>query len=73
MQLTWDRTGQTIEFKYLELFPAKGTVAETRVMYGGDLKHTVELDDPIIVWGQIRTQVLVKESELKRLTQYELL
>ena len=68
MQPTWDRTGQYIEFKYLDLFPAKGKIVETRVVYGGDLHHTVELDNPIIVWGQTRDRILAKESELKRVT-----
>lgn len=68
MQPTWDRIGQYIEFKYLDLFPTKGKIVETRVMYGGDLHHTVELTEPISVWGQTRTQILAKASELKRVS-----
>ena len=64
MQPTWDKTGQYIEFKYLELFPAKGMVVETRVMNDGDLHYTVELIEPITVWGQTRKRVLARASEL---------
>ena len=37
-------------------------------MYGGDLRHTVELTEPISVWGQTRTRILAKASELKRVS-----
>ena len=43
----WDLEGLRIEAKYMGDFPVSGKVVSSRVKYGGEVQHTVELDTPI--------------------------
>lgn len=64
--MSWDREGQSVSFKYLDTFPVSGKVSSSRVMYGGDVQHLVELDQPIEIWNSVRNYLLVRESVLRR-------
>jgi hypothetical protein len=44
------------------MFPFSGTVLESRVKYGGQVQHTVELINPIRVFGSIKNVVLIEEN-----------
>lgn len=59
----WDRTGQTIRGVYLNEFSYMGKVVDSRVKYGGDVQHTVELFSPIVVYGQSRNRLLINENQ----------
>jgi hypothetical protein len=54
---SWILEGQRVRGMYLEEFPVEGMVVESRVTFGGGVKHTVELDEPIMVYGAIRERV----------------
>jgi hypothetical protein len=58
----WDKTGSFISGLYLGQFPFSGTVRESRVKYGGQVQHTVDLVNPIQVFGVIRNVVLIEET-----------
>jgi len=58
----WDKTGSFISGLYLNMFPFSGTVLESRVKYGGQVQHTVELINPIRVFGSVKTVILVEEN-----------
>ena len=62
--MSWDREGQSVAFKYIDIFPVFGRVSSSRVMYGEDVRHTVELFQPTKIWGKLRKRLLVRESEL---------
>ena len=55
--MSWDREGQSVSFKYLDTFPVSGKVSSSRVMYGGDVQHLVELDQPRLKSG-IRFEII---------------
>jgi hypothetical protein len=58
----WDRSNQIIHGLYLNQIPFAGVVRGSRVKLGGRVQHTVDLFDPIIVWGEQRDTILVDED-----------
>jgi hypothetical protein len=63
--MSWYREGQRVKALYLQVVPITGVVQESRVAYGGRVKHTVVLDNPINVFGAERDCVILDESELE--------
>lgn len=59
--------GKRINGLYLGLFPYSGLVVESRVKYGGQVQHTVQLDQPIAAFGADRNRILVCETEVNRI------
>lgn len=59
----WNLEGQTVRGVYFDQ-PVEGVVTLSRVKYGGDVQHTVDLFFPITVFGQERTKVLLDASEV---------
>lgn len=59
----WDRKNQVIHGLYLRQFPYAGVVRSSRVKLGGDVQHTVDLFDSIMVFGCERFTILVDERE----------
>jgi len=57
--MDWNLEGKRINGIYLGLFPFKGMVMESRVKYGGQVQHTVALDETIKVFGEVREYILV--------------
>lgn len=62
--MNWQREGQRVEAVYLDQFPIAGVIEDSRVAYGGRVKHLVVLDQPIEVYGAVRDRVILEESEL---------
>ena len=58
----WDRTNQLIQGTYMGV-EYRGVVRNSRVKYGGDVQHTVDLIDTIVVHDVTRELILVNESE----------
>lgn len=58
----WNRTNQVVSGIYMGI-PYQGVVASSRVKYGGEVQHTVDLFNPIIVHGDERDCVLLSESD----------
>jgi hypothetical protein len=65
--MKWDLTGERINGLYMGLFPYTGTVENSRVKYGGDVQHTVVIDEPIKVYGAVRDRILVSITEVNRI------
>ena len=59
----WNRKDQIISGVYLGQFPYQGIVHSSRVKFGGEVQHTVDLLDPIFVFGSERFTILVNENE----------
>jgi hypothetical protein len=60
---SWQLEGSQVKGIYLGEFAYTGKVTLSRVKYGGRVQHTVQLDAPITVYGDVRDYVLVDESE----------
>lgn len=58
--MQWDYTGLKVTGNYMGEFPVSGRVESSRVAYGGEVKHTVVLDEPIAVYGAIRDRVILE-------------
>ena len=58
----WDRTDQVIRGTYCGV-PYQGVVAASRVKYGGEIQHVVDLLDDIEVFGETRDAILILESD----------
>lgn len=58
----WDRTGQVIRGEYIAQ-PYRGVVSGSRVKFGGTVQHVVDLFDDITVFGDVRSSILILESD----------
>jgi len=59
--MQWNLEGKRINGMYLGLFPYTGTVESSRVKYGGSVQHTVKVDEPFKVYGEMRERILVED------------
>jgi hypothetical protein len=59
--MDWNLEGKRINGMYLGLFPYTGTVESSRVKLGGTVQHTVIVDEPFKVYGEMRERILVED------------
>ena len=59
--MNWNLEGKRINGLYMGLFPYTGLVEESRVKYGGKVQHTVQVDEPFKVYGEVRERILVED------------
>lgn len=64
--MNWNLEGLTIEATYLETFPVEGRVESSRVAYGGGVKHTIVLRNPIMVYGTERDRLIIDHETINR-------
>lgn len=68
MSTNWDALeGKWVNGLYLGLFPFTGQVVESRVKYGGEVQHTVVVDEPFKVYGDIRERILISTNDINRI------
>jgi hypothetical protein len=60
--MQWNLEGKRINGIYLGLFVYSGLVLESRVKYGGRVQHTVLVDEPFRVYGELRERILVESG-----------
>ena len=65
--MDWNLEGKRVNGLYMGLFPYSGLVEESRVKYGGEVQHTVLVDEPFKVYGAVRDRVLVSVAEINRI------
>lgn len=65
----WNYEGMTVTGKYLGEFPVSGVVELSRVAYGGRVKHTVVLNEPIMVYGAERDRVILDMAEIEQVRE----
>ena len=65
--MNWNLEGKRINGLYMGLFPYTGLVEESRVKYGGEVQHTVLVDEPFKVYGAVRDRILVSITEINRI------
>jgi hypothetical protein len=61
----WILEGQRVRAEYHGMFPVIGTVTESRVTYGGAVKHTVTLDKPEMIYGALRDTLLFYHEDVE--------
>jgi len=59
----WNLEGQIVRGEYFG-HKVEGVVTLSRVKYGGEVQHTVDLFFPITMFGSERTTVLLDASEV---------
>jgi hypothetical protein len=64
--MSWNLEGLVVEASYLGEFQVTGAVVLSRVAYGGEVKHTLVLDNPITVYGAVRDRVIVDHPSITR-------
>ena len=64
--MQWNLEGMQVYGTYLDSIPVSGMVTLSRVQYGGDVCHTVQLDEPITVYGAVRERVIITHKCVSR-------
>ena len=59
----WNLEGQIVRGVYFNV-PVEGVVTLSRVKYGGEVQHTVDLFFPITFFSSERTTVLLDANEV---------
>lgn len=67
--MDWNLEGASVAGIYIGTFPVKGKVEASRVAYGGGIRHTVVLDEPIVVFGATRDRVILDNSDINHVLQ----
>ncbi len=61
----WVLEGLTVTGLYLDDIPVQGVVSLSRVKYGGEVSHHVQLDKPIKVYGALRDTVILDHKQIQ--------
>ena len=61
----WVLEGLTVTGLYLDDIPVQGVVSLSRVKYGGEVSHHVQLDKPIEVYGALRDIVILDHKQIQ--------
>jgi hypothetical protein len=64
--MNWNLEGLRVNGLYMGLFPISGKVDLSRVKYGGEVSHHIQLDEPIKVYGEIRERVIMEHKFVNR-------
>ena len=62
--MSWNLETMLVKANYMGEFPVTGRVELSRVAYGGEVKHTVVLDQPVTVYGAVRDRVIVENQHI---------
>ena len=65
--MQWNLEGQRVNGLYMGLFPISGTVDLSRVQYGGEVSHHIQLDEPIKVYGALRDRIILEHKHVNRI------
>jgi hypothetical protein len=64
--MNWNLEGKRINGLYMGLFPVQGKVTLSRVKYGGEVSHHMELEEPVKVYGAVRDRVILEHKFVNR-------
>lgn len=65
--MNWNLQGLRVNGLYMGLFPISGKVDLSRVKYGGEVSHHIQLDQPIKVYGTERDRVILEHKFVNRI------
>jgi hypothetical protein len=63
--MNWNLEGQYVTGKYMDQIMVTGQVRLSRVKYGGDVCHHIDLLKPITVYGTERLSVILDHKEIE--------
>lgn len=69
--MDWNLEGNRVNGLYMGLFPYSGLVLNSRVKFGGEVQHTILVDEPFKVYGEVREMILVGKGEINRILENE--
>ena len=69
--MNWNLEGNRVNGLYMGLFPYSGLVLNSRVKFGGEVQHTILVDEPFKVYGEVREMILVGKGEINRILENE--
>ena len=69
--MNWNLEGLCIEATYMEDFAVEGVVELSRVAYGGRVKHTIVLRNPIVIFGTERDRLIIDHETVTRVKSNE--
>ena len=69
----WNLENMHVKAAYMGEFPVSGRVESSRVAYGGEVKHTVVLDQSITVYGALRDRVIIEQKYIHQVASSPLL
>lgn len=64
--MNWNLEGMRVNGLYMGLFPISGKVGLSRVQYGGEVSHHIELDQPVKVYGSVRDRIILEHKFVNR-------
>lgn len=64
--MEWNLEGLRVRALYLQEYPVSGRVELSRVAYGGAVHHTIVLDQPLNLFGNDRSRVIVEHSAVEQ-------
>ena len=67
--MSWNLEVKRVSGRYLNLHNVRGTVKFSRITYGGEISHYIDLDAPIEVFGAVREIVILGENEIDQVTE----
>ena len=62
--MSWNLEGSYVSGVYLETNHVSGRVVESRVAYDGEVRHLVELNRPMLIYGSKRTKVVLDHKDI---------
>lgn len=62
--MNWNLEGKRVIGHYINSYMVCGDVIESRVTYGGTVKHTIKLVEPRMIYGDIRDTLILKDNEI---------
>ena len=65
MARPWNLEGWLLVGRYLGNVPVEGICVMSRVKYGGDVDHHIQLSKPVEVYGTLRDHVILHAEEVK--------
>ena len=60
----WNLEGQLVEASYMGEFNVDGLVVESRIKFGGHIQHTIQLTEPITVYGRVANKLLIDQRDI---------
>ena len=63
--MNYNLEGLYVTGKYMGEIPVTGKVRLSRVKYGGDITHHIDLVEPVLVYGSIRESVILNYTDIE--------
>lgn len=70
MSMNWALDGMMVKGMYLGEIPVSGKVRLSRVKYGGEVSHHIDLDEPLNVYGNLRDSVILENKYITQVSSH---